>query len=71
MPCVAGGEEPDRTIGSIECLIGDAWELVAEMEVPRHGVAFAYLDGAFRVIAGGPLPNYSASTVHEVIPLER
>lgn len=70
IPCVAGGEEPERTIGSIECLVDGAWEIVGEMEVPRHGFALAYLDGALRIIGGGPQPQYAASTLHEVIPLD-
>lgn len=69
--CVAGGEEPNGTIGTVECLLDGEWQVVAELEVPRHGLAVVTIDDAIHVVAGGPLPGLATSGVHEVIHLER
>lgn len=69
VPCVAGGEEPAGTIGTIECLLGDAWEVVGELEVARHGLVVAGLGGELHVVGGGPEPGLTVSDVHEVVPL--
>jgi hypothetical protein len=69
-PCVAGGEAPQgRTIASVECLEGGAWSVVAELEVPRHGVAVVAEGKRFHVIGGGPQPGLFVSDVHEVFEL--
>lgn len=68
-PCVAGGEEPGRTIPTVECLVDDEWQVVDELEVARHGLAVAEGDGALHVIGGGTEPGLSVSDTHEVIPL--
>jgi hypothetical protein len=70
IPCVTGGEEPNGTIGSVECLIDGSWKVVAELELARHGLAVVTLEGAIHVIAGGTAPGLSASAIHEVIRLE-
>lgn len=67
--CVTGGEEDAGTIGSIECLIDGSWEIVAELEVPRHGLVVAARDRRLHVIGGGQEPLLTMSDVHEVIPI--
>lgn len=69
VPCVAGGEEPQGTIATIECLVSGAWEVVGELEMARHGLVVAALDGALHVIGGGPQPGLTVSGHHEVIPV--
>lgn len=65
--CVAGGEAPgDRTIGEVECLHKDAWKVVGNLEVPRHGVAVAAPGGQLHVIGGGAKPGLYVSDVHEM-----
>ncbi len=64
---MAGGEEPAGTIASVECLVGDRWERVARLAVPRHGLAVAGLDGRLHVIGGGPQPGLFVSPAHEVV----
>ena len=64
--CVAGGEEPVGTIASVECLVGDRWERVARLALPRHGLAVGGLDGRVHVIGGGPQPGLFVSPAHEV-----
>jgi hypothetical protein len=69
-PCVAGGEAPlGRTIASVECLEAGAWRVVAELEVPRHGVAVAAVGNRLHVIGGGPKPGLFVSDVHEMFEL--
>ena len=70
MPCVAGGEEPEGTIGTVECLVDGTWQVVAELEVPRHGLAVVAMEGAIHVIGGGPSPGLATSGAHEVIVVE-
>lgn len=69
MPCVAGGEEPEGTIGTVECLTVGTWQVLAELEVPRHGLAVVAMEGAIHVIGGGPSPGLATSGAHEVIDL--
>lgn len=69
IPCVTGGEEDAGTIGSVECLVAGSWEVVDRLEVPRHGLAVAALDGRLHVVGGGPEPRLTTSDVHEVIPV--
>lgn len=70
VPCVVGGEEPAGTIGTIECLVDDAWQVLGELEVPRHGLVVASIDGELHVVGGGPEPGLTISGVHEVIPID-
>lgn len=70
--CVAGGEEPTGTIGSIECLVGGRWATVATLAEARHGLGVvAGLDGRLHVLAGGPEPGLFVSADHEVLDLRR
>jgi len=67
IPCVAGGEEPgDRTIAPIECLRNGSWRVVAQLDVPRHGLAVSAIGRRLHAIAGGPKPDVTVSDVHEV-----
>ncbi|MDQ4134204.1 MAG: hypothetical protein M3179_13630 [Actinomycetota bacterium] len=69
-PCVAGGEEPEGTIASVECLQNGRWERVAELAVPRHGLAVASVGGLLHVVGGGPQPGLSVSGAHEVFRVD-
>jgi hypothetical protein len=64
--CTAGGEEAVGTIAPIECLQGGRWRHVADMEVPRHGLAVVAVDRGLHMISGGPEPGFAFSRVHEV-----
>jgi hypothetical protein len=68
-PCVAGGEAPDGTIASVECLGKDRWRPVATLAVPRHGVAVVAVGGTLHVIGGGPQPGLYVSDSHESFAL--
>jgi serine/threonine-protein kinase PknK len=68
-PCVAGGEAPDGTIRSVECLVGGRWREMAELAVPRHGVAVVAVGGTLHVIGGGPQPGLFVSDAHEAFDL--
>jgi hypothetical protein len=68
-PCVAGGEEPEGTIASIECLVDGRWREVARLAVPRHGVAVVAVGGTLHVIGGGPEPGLFVSDAHEAFEL--
>lgn len=69
LPCVAGGEEPGTTIAPIECFVEGGWEVIGELEVPRHGLVVAAVDDALHVIGGGPDPGLTVSDVHEIVPV--
>jgi Kelch motif len=64
-PCVAGGEAPDGTIGSVECLVDGRWREVATLAVARHGVAVVAAGRTLHVIGGGPQPGLFVSDAHE------
>lgn len=66
-PCVAGGEEPAGTIATVECLGEGAWEVVASLRIPRHGLAAVALRGRLHVVGGGPDPGLTVSRAHEVV----
>ena len=68
-PCVAGGEAPDWTIGSVECLVDGRWRDVAMLSVPRHGVAVVAVGRTLHVIGGGPKPALFVSDAHEAFEL--
>ncbi|HVE94669.1 MAG TPA: kelch repeat-containing protein [Acidimicrobiales bacterium] len=67
--CVAGGEERQRTIATVECLSGDRWRVRFRLREPRHGLAAVVVAGYLHVIAGGPTPGLSVSAAHEVFEL--
>jgi hypothetical protein len=67
--CSGGGEVPGRpdTVPSIECLEGGAWQRVADMSVPRHGLAVVAEGNRVHFVAGGPQPGGSFSDAHEIL----
>lgn len=66
-PCVAGGEQPGRTISLVECLRQGQWRVVGQLSEPRHGLAVAALSGRLHVVAGGGKPGLFVSRTHEVL----
>lgn len=68
-PCVAGGEAPSGTIGSVECLAGDRWVRRATLATARHGLAVVGLGERLHVVAGGDRPGLFVSDIHEVLRL--
>jgi hypothetical protein len=71
MPCVAGGEEPEGTIGTVECLVDDQWVAVATLATPRHGLAVVAVGDRLHVLGGGPEPGLTVSGAHEIIDVTR
>jgi hypothetical protein len=67
LPCVIGGEEPGGTVAPVECLTAGRWMVVANLEVPRHGLAGVALARGLHVIGGGPQPGLTVSDAHEVL----
>ena len=69
--CTGGGEVPGRsdTVPSIECYDGGRWRRVANMSVPRHGLAVVAEGNRIRLVAGGPQPGFSFGDAHEVLQL--
>jgi Galactose oxidase, central domain/Kelch motif len=69
--CTGGGEVPGRpeTVPSIECYDGGRWRRVANMSVPRHGLAVVAEGNRIHLVAGGPQPGFSFSDAHEVLQL--
>lgn len=67
VPCIAGGEQTDRTISLVECLRDDGWSVVAQLQEARHGLAVVGLAGRLHVVAGGRKPGLTVSGVHEVL----
>ena len=66
-PCVAGGEEPDGTIGSVECLRAGVWRVAAQLPEARHGLAVVAVRTTLHVIAGGPRPGLYVSDRHDLV----
>ena len=69
LPCVAGGEAPDGTIASIECLVDGGWHRAATLAVPRHGLAVVAVGRTLHVIGGGPEPGLFVSDAHEAFEI--
>ncbi len=67
--CTAGGEEQAGTIAPIECLRRGRWDHVADMTVPRHGLAVVAVGDELHLISGGPEPGFAFSVEHEVLEL--
>ncbi|HVM09388.1 MAG TPA: hypothetical protein VM345_13055 [Acidimicrobiales bacterium] len=71
--CVAGGEEPTGTIGTIECLGPDrdggerAWRTITSMRQARHGLAVIAIGDRLHIISGGDKPGLFVTGTHEVI----
>ncbi len=69
IPCTAGGEEQAGTIAPIECLRKGRWRHVADLGVPRHGLAVVGVGRRLHVISGGDHPGFAFTTTHEVLAL--
>jgi hypothetical protein len=69
--CTAGGEETAGTIAPIECLRDGRWQVVADMTVPRHGLAVVAVGNRIHLVSGGPEPGLTVSVDHEVLPIGR
>lgn len=67
--CVVGGEGPDGTFGTVECVGAITTTTLPGLTVPRHGLGAAFLDGRAYVVLGGPRPGLSVSAVVEVLDL--
>ena len=67
VPCVAGGEQTDRTLSLVECLRGGRWRVVGQLADGRHGLAGGSLAGRFHLVAGGLKPGLFVSDTHEVL----
>ncbi|MGH8896737.1 MAG: Kelch repeat-containing protein [Egibacteraceae bacterium] len=69
--CLAGGEAPAGTIGTVEC-IDTAGAVVGlpSLKMPRHGLGAAVVDGIAYVLLGGPRPGLSVSGTVEALPLK-
>jgi Galactose oxidase, central domain/Kelch motif len=67
--CNGGGEVPGKpdTVPSIECRDRSGWERVANMRVPRHGLAVVADGNRVHFVTGGPRPGFSFSDAHEVL----
>jgi hypothetical protein len=68
--CLAGGEGPDGTHDEVEC-IGDDGEVheLPALEVARHGLGAAVIDGEVYVLLGGERPGLYVSSVGERLTL--
>jgi len=67
--CVAGGENGDGTVASVECIAARKWSTRFHMSVPRHGLAVVELDGWLHLIGGRPNSGPSVIATHEVFDL--
>jgi len=70
---VVGGEAPAGTFGEVEVYDPRAnhWSALPRMPTPRHRLGAATVDDRLYVIAGGPKPGATASTVVEMLAPER
>jgi hypothetical protein len=66
--CVVGGEGPDGTFGTVEC-IGAITTTLPGLTVPRHGLGAAFVDGRAYAVLGGPRPGLTVSAVVEALDL--
>ncbi len=53
-------------MADVECLHQGAWRVVAQLAVPRHGLAVVADGRRLFAIAGGPKPGLHVSDVNEV-----
>ena len=67
--CVAGGENGGGAVGSIECITDRKWSTAFHMDLPRHGLAAAVIDGWLHLIGGGPRPGPTVNAAHEIFDL--
>ncbi len=68
--CLAGGESPGGTNAQVECIAPNGNVLrLPNLEVARHGVGAAVLDGTAYVVLGGRRPGLFTSDVTETLAL--
>jgi hypothetical protein len=67
--CVVGGEGPDGTFATVECVGAIATTTLPGLTVPRHGLGAAFMDGRAYVVLGGPRPGLTVSAAVEVLDL--
>ena len=67
--CVAGGENGGGAVGSVECVTDRKWTTAFHMDLPRHGLAAAVVDGWLHLIGGGPRPGPTVNSTHEIFDL--
>jgi len=59
-----------NSVPSIECFRRGAWKRVANLRVPRHGLAVVAKPIRCNFVAGSPKPaSFSASSAHEILAL--
>jgi len=69
--CLVGGEGPAGTNPEVECIDADGRVTeLPRLQVARHGVAAAVIDGLALVGLGGPQPGLFVSDALEALPLE-
>jgi hypothetical protein len=66
---VVGGEEPEGTFDIVEAYDTrkSNWSLLPPLPTARHGLGASIVDGKLYVIAGGPSPGGSYSSLNEVL----
>ena len=68
--CVAGGENSGGVVAPVECFGSGFWVSVAQMRVPRFGLAAVVLDGWLHLI-GGRTGTTPVTNLHEVIDVSK
>lgn len=68
--CAVGGEGPDGTFSEVECVGTDgSLTVLPPLEMPRHGLGAAVIDGVAYAALGGPEPGLFVSAVLESLQL--
>ena len=68
--CSVGGEEPEGTFDTVECVDADGEvTTLPPLTVARHGTGAAVLDGVAYAVVGGTEPAGSGSSVVEALDL--
>jgi hypothetical protein len=66
--CVAGGENGEGIVATIECYGTGFWVVQGQMRVPRHGLAAVFFDGWLHLV-GGSTAGGTVTNAHEVVAL--
>ena len=64
--CVAGGQNSDGVVTTVECFGTGFWVTQGQMRVPRYGLAAVVLDGWLHLI-GGATAGAAVTNTHEVL----
>lgn len=67
--CVVGGEGPDGTFATVECVDADGTTTLPGLGVARHGLGAVVVNGRAYVLLGGPRPGLAVSSVVEALDL--